>query len=161
MTISLRAPVTADYDALQAWIPDSKACLHWAGPRIRFPFTAAELQQQLAVADTESFTLTDSGPVTLGFGQVWLRDGDAARLMRIIVAPPLRGLGVGRSLCRLLIGHAADVIGARAVTLAVYRDNVAALALYRGLGFVPVDSRSTEESLVMRLDVVALQPIST
>jgi len=50
VTISLRAPVASGYDALAAWIPDAKACLHWAGPRIRFPFTGAELQQQLAVA---------------------------------------------------------------------------------------------------------------
>ncbi len=154
MTIALRPPITADYDAVAAWIPNAKACLLWAGPRIQFPFTATELQQQLAIADTETFTLTDGGPATLGFGQIWLRDGNAARLMRIIVAPPLRGLGVGRTLCRLLIAHAADVIGARAVTLAVYRDNVAALALYRSLGFVPEDSRSTEESLLMRLDLV-------
>jgi ribosomal protein S18 acetylase RimI-like enzyme len=157
VTISLRPPIATDYDALAAWIPDAKACLRWAGPRIQFPFTGAELQRQLAVADTESFVLTDGGSVTLGFGQLWLRDGDAARLMRIIVAPPLRGLGVGRELCRLLILHAADVVGARAVTLAVYRDNVAALALYRSLDFVPVDSRSTAESLLMRLDLVALQ----
>ena len=66
------------------------------------------------------------------------------------------GLGVGRELCRLLIVHAVDVIGARAVTLAVYRDNVAALGLYRSLGFVSVDSRSTEESLLMRLDLANL-----
>jgi ribosomal protein S18 acetylase RimI-like enzyme len=156
VTISLRAPVATDYDALASWIPDAKACLLWAGPRIRFPFTAKELQQQLAVADTESFTLTDGGPMTLGFGQLWLRDGDAARLMRIIVAPPLRGLGVGRALCRLLIAHAADVIGARAVTLSVYRDNAAALGLYRSVGFEPVDSRSTQEALLMR---VSLSPL--
>ena len=161
MTMSLRAPVGTDYDALAAWIPDAKACLRWAGPRIQFPFTAASLQQQLAIADTQSFTLTDGTPVTLGFGQLWLRDGDAVRLMRIIVAPQLRGLGVGRDLCKLLNAHAADVLGARAVTLAVYRDNVAALALYRSLGFAAVDSRSTAESLLMRLDLAARQSSST
>ncbi|MEO8466584.1 MAG: N-acetyltransferase [Gammaproteobacteria bacterium] len=153
MTLSLRPPIAVDYDAIAAWIPNVKACLQWAGPRIQLPFTGAALQQQLAVADTESFTLTDGSPVTLGFGQLWLRDGDAARLMRIVVAPPLRGLGVGRELCRLLMVHAVDVIGARAVTLAVYRDNAAALALYESLGFTPVDSRSTPESLIMRLDL--------
>jgi len=153
MTIALRAPIATDYDALASWIPNAKACLHWAGPRIQLPFTGADLQQQLTVADTVSFTLTDGTPVALGFGQLWLRDGDAARLMRIIVAPPLRGLGVGRELCRLLILHAFDVIGARAVTLAVYRDNAAALAFYQSLGFEAVDSRSTAESLIMRLDL--------
>ncbi len=153
MTIALRGPVAPDYEAIATWIPDGKACLLWAGPRIQFPFTGQELQQRLSVADTESFTLTDGGPVTLGFGQLGLRDGNAARLMRIIVAPPLRGLGVGRTLCRLLIAHAADVVGAQAVTLAVYRDNVAALGLYRSLGFAPEGSRSTPESLLMRLDL--------
>jgi ribosomal protein S18 acetylase RimI-like enzyme len=158
MTIVLRAPVATDYDAIASWIPNAKACLHWAGPRIQLPFTGAQLKERLAVPDTESFTLTDGSPVTLGFGQLWLRDGDAARLMRLIVAPPLRGLGVGRELCRLLILHAAEVIGAPAVTLAVYRDNAPALGLYESLGFEPVISRSTPESLIMRLDLVLPTP---
>ncbi|HVY64562.1 MAG TPA: N-acetyltransferase [Gammaproteobacteria bacterium] len=151
MTIALRDPIATDYDAIASWVPDVKTCLHWAGPRLRFPFTAAELPRLLAVDDTESFTLTDGTPVPLGFGQLWLRDGDAVRLMRIIVAPPLRRLGLGRELCRLLIARAREVIGAPSVTLAVYRDNAGALALYRDLGFEVIESRSTQESLLMQL----------
>jgi [ribosomal protein S18]-alanine N-acetyltransferase len=153
MTMRLRPPEPKDYDIIASWIPDAKACLRWAGPRLAFPFAAADLPALLAVPDTESFTLTDGSPVTLGFGQLWLRDGDAMRLMRIIVAPQLRGLGVGRELCRLLIEH-ARVAGAPAVTLAVYRDNEAALDLYRGLGFEAVESRSSPESLHMRLELL-------
>ena len=151
MSVLLRRPIEADYEAVASWIPDSKSCARWAGPRVPFPFFAPELPTLLAVPDSESYCLSDGDSPALGFGQLWLRDGDAVRLMRIIVSPAVRGQGFGRELCRQLIARAVDVVGASAVTLAVYRDNVPALSLYRSLGFMPVDARSTDESIFMNM----------
>ena len=67
------------------------------------------------------------------------------------MSPEARGQGFGRALCRQLISRAVEVADANALTLMVYRDNVVALGLYQSLGFVPVDSRSTVESLFMRM----------
>ncbi len=150
-SVSLRPPVPSDYEAIASWIPDAGSCLRWAGPRVPFPFSAPELPQLLAVEDSESHCLSDGGSLPLGFGQLWLRDGADIRLMRIIVSPAARGRGFGRELCRQLISRAVDVIGAPAVTLMVYRDNRVALGLYQSLGFSPVDSRSTETALFMRM----------
>lgn len=39
--------------------------------------------------------------------------------------------------------------GVRRLTLRVYRDNVAAVALYRNLGFVAIEQESTAELMFM------------
>ena len=108
MSVLLRRPIEADYEAVASWIPDSKSCARWAGPRVPFPFFAPELPTLLAVPDSESYCLSDRDSPALGFGQLWLRDGDAVRLMRIIISPAIRGQGFGRELCRQLIARAVD-----------------------------------------------------
>jgi len=71
-------------------------------------------------------------------------------LGRIIVAPQARGRGLGSvlmtRLCAEAIRH-ADVVQ---LTLNVYRDNAAAVALYRDLGFAGSEDASTPELLFMR-----------
>lgn len=59
-----------------------------------------------------------------------------ANLWGVYVAPEAQGLGVGASLLKHALTYAADVLGTRQVNLGVSARNVAALALYRKLGFV-------------------------
>lgn len=151
MTVSLRPPTRPDYDVIASWIPNASACLRWAGPLVPFPFSASKLPELLAVADSESYCLGEANNNPQGFGQIWLRDGDAVRLMRIIVSPDTRGQGLGRELCRQLISRAVEAEGGKSINLAVYRDNTAALRLYQSLGFLPVDARCTAELLFMTL----------
>jgi ribosomal protein S18 acetylase RimI-like enzyme len=141
----------ADYDAIASWIPDAAACLRWAGPRLRFPFSAAELPALLTVAGGESYCLFD-GTETCGFGQHWVLTPGAVHLGRIILSPSTRGKGLGRVLCRQLATKAVQSTGAHTVTLRVYRDNAAALALYASLGFTPVESDSDGDVLFMRAE---------
>jgi [ribosomal protein S18]-alanine N-acetyltransferase len=120
---------------------------------MRFPFTVAELPELLAVPGGSSHCIgePDAGP--LGFGQYRVPTAGVAHLSRIIVAPHARGRGIGKSLCTLLIAHAVAATAARAVTLRVYRDNAAAMAVYAGLGFACVDAESTDELSFMRVDI--------
>jgi [ribosomal protein S18]-alanine N-acetyltransferase len=149
----LRTPQPDDYAVIASWVPDAHACIRWAGPRVPFPFAAAELQQLLSVAQGESHCLGEAGAAPFGFGQHFVVEPGAVHLGRIIVSPAARGKGLGRELCRQLISRALQATGAGTVTLRVYRDNPAALRLYVSLGFVPVEPRSTEDVLFM-----ALQP---
>lgn len=151
MTASLRPPTSSDYETIASWIPDADACLRWAGSLVPYPFPVSQLPHLLAVEDSESFCLGRGDRIPVGFGQLWLRDNGAVRLMRIIVSPKVRGQGLGRELCRLLIARAVDVAGADKINLAVYRDNVVAVSLYQSLGFIPVASRCTAELLFMTL----------
>lgn len=61
-----------------------------------------------------------------------------AELARIIVAPGVRGRGVGRRLVRGLAELALRV-GYTEIFLRVHPGNAAALRCYRGAGFLPVD----------------------
>lgn len=147
---TLRHPQSSDYAAIGSWLPDAASCLRWAGPGLRFPFTLAELPALLAVNGGASYCLPDASGAPCGFGQHWVLTPGLVHLGRIIVAPGARGQGVGRQLCEQLIARALQASGAGAVTLRVYRDNPAALALYARLGFTPVESESSADVLFMR-----------
>lgn len=161
MSISLRAPLPSDYEALASWITDAAACKRWAGSRVTFPFSAFELPQLLVVAGAVSYTLADGSHAPCGFGQHWLHKSGAAHLGRIIVSPALRGKGYGRELVNQLKVRALQVTGASAVSLNVYRDNFVALNLYRSLGFAPIESESTQAALFMTTQPDAALPLAT
>ena len=67
--------------------------------------------------------------------------GDVVDLLRVIVAPDARGRGLGRSLVRAGLVWASEV-GAERVMLEVDAANAPALALYRGLGFEAIATRT-------------------
>jgi ribosomal protein S18 acetylase RimI-like enzyme len=153
--LKLRPPVAADYAAIAGWIPDAAACTRWAGPQLAYPFDAGALPRLLAVERGASYALHDAHAELLGFGQYRLRQPGTAHLCRIIVAPAARGKGMGKALCRLLIDEARHATTAEAVTLRVYRDNLAAFAIYSDLGFVPAAAESDAEVLMMKLTLKA------
>ncbi len=58
-----------------------------------------------AEAGVHPYVLADGDPVA--YGEVWEdREEDEAELARVIVAPPMRGRGVGRTLIASLAGEA-------------------------------------------------------
>lgn len=153
MNASLRPPTASDYVAIASWIPDAAAGLRWAGPRLPFPFSAADLQALLAVPGCSEFSycLVDDLANPCGFGQHWVLQPGAVHLGRIIVAPNARGQGLGRKLCQELISAALRSTSAMVVTLRVYRDNLAAVGLYSSLGFFEVAAESTNDVLFMKM----------
>jgi [ribosomal protein S18]-alanine N-acetyltransferase len=157
VNVALRSARPADYEAIAAWIPDAEACLRWAGPRVAFPFSAAQLPHLLSVDGCASYCWSDGGSAACGFGQHWPHESGAVHLGRIIVSPALRGRGLGRELCRQLCARAIESAGASTVTLNVYRDNAVAVALYRSLGFAPIEARSSPEAFLMRMHAGTLR----
>src|SRR6218665_2648755 len=149
----LREPTDTDYEAIASWVPDAAACLRWAGPRLSFPFAAADLPNLLVVpgGGASSYCLSDESGIPYGFGQHWVLKPGAVHLGRIIVTPDVRGRGIGRVLCKQLISTALRSTSAVAVTLRAYRENATAVALYLSLGFVEVVPDSTDDVLFMKL----------
>ena len=80
-----------------------------------------------------------------GFGYI----GTGVPELIIGVRPIWRGRGVGRTLLRALVAHAAAQ-GHRRISLSVERDNHAA-SLYRGEGFVVTESGLLRQTMVHRL----------
>jgi [ribosomal protein S18]-alanine N-acetyltransferase len=145
----LRPAVASDYAEVATWLPDAASTLRWAGPRIVFPFDAAQLELQLQVPGGKSYTLFSSGEI-VAFGQHWVLEMPAVHLGRLIVAPNHRGKWFGRELCRQLITAAKASTGASSITLRVYKDNEVALALYLSLGFKQQAEESDGQVLFMR-----------
>ena len=95
--------------------------------------------------------MADADGQLVGFGQIWINSAGAFNLVRILVAPPLRGRSIGKQLCNLLLDHAKNTLGASVVKLRVYKSNLPALAVYRALGFEAIENESNQDVLAMRL----------
>ncbi|MFY0665089.1 MAG: GNAT family N-acetyltransferase [Natronospirillum sp.] len=149
MNVTLRLPEKADYETIASWIPDTSACVRWAGPLVPFPFAVQELPELISVVGGSSYCLSQNNDC-IGFGQYWAVSEGAVHIGRIIISPTARGMGAGRLLVEKLMAQAVQTTRASTVTLRVYRDNEAALALYSSLGFTGVESESTGEVLFMR-----------
>ena len=145
----LRLPTVTDYESITTWIPDAVACSRWAGPLLRFPFTAQELPTLLQAPESQSFCMTDSSGLPLGFGQFWPRSEHTVHLGRILVSPTSRGNGFGKILCTLLISEALKATNAERITLRVYRDNAKGLAIYSNLGFLNDESENDKDVMLM------------
>lgn len=94
--------------------------------------------------------LLDARGHCVGFGQYWPTTSGTLHLGRIIVSPQARGRGLGRVLMQALMGQALQSAGVERLTLRVYRDNAAAVTLYRDLGFQSMEDASTPELLFMQ-----------
>jgi ribosomal-protein-alanine N-acetyltransferase len=152
--LELRTPTRADYEVLATWITDAQACLRWAGPRVPFPFAAADLEAHLVTPHGGgSHVLAHGQGAPVAFSQHWQAVAGAVHLGRLIVAPASRGGGVGRLLVQKTISLASRRFGVGIVTLRVYRDNTTALGLYRSLQFAEDPSSSDDETAFMRAEV--------
>lgn len=155
---TLRPPTAGDYATIATWVGDAAAALRWAGPRLPFPFVAADLPALLAVpggGESSYCLFTEESAGICGFGQHWVLQPGSVHLGRLIVAPKARGVGLGRVLCEQLVAAALQATDASAVTLRAYRDNVAAVGLYSSLGFAELATESSADLIFMRMPASA------
>ncbi len=138
------------YATIADWLDSAEATQRWAGPGVPFPLPSERFAQVLELGLRPGWALLDEQGQCLGFGQYWMTDACTAHLGRIIVSPLARGRGLGRLLMQSLGEQALREDGMQRLTLRVYRDNAAAVALYRDLGFQQVDASSTPELLFMQ-----------
>ncbi len=82
----------------------------------------------------------------VGFGQYY-RNRGRCRLARLVVAPAVRGQGVGRRMILELIRIGLADVGATECSLVVLRDNLSAIQCYRSLGFADAEYPDWEEHL--------------
>jgi len=123
-------------EAVAGWVQSAEEALGWASvPFLRLrPAVLAEWHAEPGVVPCVG--LLDG--TLCAYGQVWEdRDEDEAELAKVIVAPDLRGRGIGRAFVALLADEARRR-GFPEVMLRVARGNRAAFACYQGAGFVRV-----------------------
>lgn len=117
-----------------------REALGLAGPLTAREYAAhlGRLLDAAAAGDAGIGAVIDSYGTVLGTAQ-WTRSPYRTRrvlaeLDRVCVAPPARGLGVGRMLVDLLTAHAAEH-GVEVLGLEVRGNNHGAIALYEHCGF--------------------------
>ncbi|MFD6285497.1 GNAT family N-acetyltransferase [Streptomyces anthocyanicus] len=122
------------------WATTPAEALMWCGLR-EFPVPEGTVMAWQRDPDVTAYVLMETEP-PLAYGELWLdAEEDEVELARIIVAPGVRGRGLGRRLVRHLLAQ-ARLTGLPEVCMRVHPQNTAALRCYRGAGFEPVDAQS-------------------
>ena len=152
-----RSAELSDLAELASWIETAELCRQWAGTRVNFPIQLERLAEQIEFADADSWLLLRDGrPV--GFGQIVPKPGGRLHLARLLVAPKIRGNGLGRELSERLV-RIAQERSPSSISLNVFRENRVAVSLYQRLGFEPASRPESEldsSSRYMTLDPASL-----
>jgi GNAT superfamily N-acetyltransferase len=134
--VALR-PSTADDDAAQiTWVHSAEEVERFAGPSLTFPLTPGQLQAHRDDPDVHPFVayLPPDAATPVGRLDVVRRSATTARLARVLIDPARRGEGLARPMVGAAVAW-ARAQGFTEMTLAVFRDNAAALRTYEALGF--------------------------
>ncbi|MCX4903077.1 N-acetyltransferase [Streptomyces sp. NBC_00878] len=147
---------TAYATTVATWPVSAVEVSMWCG-RAEFPMAWQTVADWQGEPDVTAHLLME-GERPVAYGELWFdAEEDEVELARIIVAPEVRGRGLGRVLVRGLLGE-ADRSGHSDVFMRVHPDNDAALRCYRGAGFVPVGPELAEAwNAVQPVDYVWLR----
>lgn len=132
--LTLRDFEPTDDAALISWLPDPDAVFRWTGPMLTFPLDSAQLDTVRALPAAREWTAHDEHGTRVGHIGLVFTEPTAARVVRVIVDPALRGRGLGRQLMTAVIEQ-SRALGVTALSLWVVAENATAIGLYRSLGF--------------------------
>jgi RimJ/RimL family protein N-acetyltransferase len=153
--LSQRPLEPADLALVCAWWQTPQE-LFFAAPRLAFPATPETLQASIEGRQNPTVVQRDSGPGA--FACLYdVQPGETAWIGRVVVAPALRGQGVGAYLIRLMVSQAREQYQARTVRLGCFADNIPGLRLYTALGFRPYDAVERPDWLGRRTFSIHLQ----
>ena len=129
--------------ALLPWVTSERDMLVWAGPEFTWPLDEAQL---LSYARRAGGGAPGTGAMAvLGqpdgppLGHLQLRvdaHHGTGHICRVLIAPDLRGRGLGDRLIGHVVRSAFDELGLHRLSLSVYDFNHAAIACYRRQGFL-------------------------
>jgi len=135
--MELRGFGSGDAAVVAGWATSAQEVGLLSG-RDEFPFPAELVGSWRKVADDIEPYLYFDGETPIGYAELWLDDEeDEVELARIIVAPELRGKGIGTEFVRALLGPAL-ASGYADIFLRVRPDNTPAIRTYLRVGFQPV-----------------------
>lgn len=115
------------------WVRSPKVFDIWAGPGVRFPFTAETFIDDLKLDELQSRVLID-GDRVVAFGQTYQRLGHT-HLGRLVVDPTAQGKGIGTELIQRLMLLGDELFDSNGYSLFVLKANTKAKNLYLKLGF--------------------------
>ena len=118
---------------ISAWATSRDEVFKWCS-RTEAPAPAAIIVAWSEPADVASYVLVDDDGALVAYGELWIDDDEhEVELARLIVAPWLRGRGIGRRFVTMLTEEARR--HHRFVALRVHPDNEPAQRCYAAAGF--------------------------
>jgi RimJ/RimL family protein N-acetyltransferase len=146
MDITLRKFDRDDIARLIGWVDSGgpEFFVRWAGTAFEYPLTAAQLEAHLAEAEGAEATrrvfaaVDDASGEVVGHAELSRidRKNRSASISRLLVGEPsARSHGIGAQIVSRLLDVAFGEMGLHRVDLYVLEFHVAALSMYKGLGF--------------------------
>ncbi|WP_375058282.1 GNAT family N-acetyltransferase [Zobellella sp. DQSA1] len=128
--MQLQTATMDDLALIGGWFDSPAALTLWGGPRLGYPPEPGRLAREMDWPEAENLLWRKRGE-PVAFVQLFRRES-RRHIARLAVSPPARGQG----LARMLLAELFQRCPGEDFSLAVYRDNLRALRLYRELGFV-------------------------
>ena len=125
------------------------------------PWSADEITKDVTAGGNVYVAVALADEERAGYGEIRMIAGEA-QIYNIAIAPEFRREGIGEALLRHMI-DTAEAAGCKLVTLEVRSSNLAAMELYRKLGFREVGRRrgyyakGGEDAVLMDLDLEKIE----
>lgn len=149
---TLRHIEREDLDTITGWIDNEAALKCWAGPGWAWPIDADALWDQVDLEDSLPLVMATEHDI-LAFGQIVQSLPGTLHVSLLVVNPEFRGRRLGERICLALFKRGmAHWIGATHVTLDICRNDKAALAMTRRLGFHEQEDK--QEDAVGRIQLI-------
>lgn len=155
--LRLRPYKSCDAEYIANWIKDEIVFLRWGGERFgTFPIEACVIDDKYQLnngdcAEPDNFypmtALDDSGVVGHFIMRYIHGNPKILRFGWVLVDDEKRGNGYGKSMLKLGLKYAFEILGAEKVTIGVFEHNPSAYKCYTSIGFeeVPMKEDIIEE----------------
>jgi len=137
-----------NYADLVAWVESEEALMQFAGPLLRIPLTAEQLDVSLRDKNRIAFRVVDNETGQgIGHAEIYLSE-NSAKLGRILIGDQQhRGKGLGQQIVRLLLDFSFTNFDIQMVELNVFDWNTAAIKCYEKVGFTINPGKTIERKL--------------
>ena len=152
MKLRLRPCKREDGRELMKWFSDERQMRMWCRDGITFPLTDGQMDAYYAELDQDSrawgFTALDESGKPVGSFKMAAADyeADSVHMGYIVLAPEVRGRGVGQQMVAMAAAYAVDFLGMKRITLKVFDCNPGAKRCYEKAGFREEEYRPEEFS---------------
>jgi [ribosomal protein S18]-alanine N-acetyltransferase len=151
--MNLRELRASEYKAVASWAIAEA----WPGVSKDQVLSAQNFSELLQLPGHTSFGFANQDDQVIGFGQLWTNGIGRINLVRLLIAPQVRGRGLGLAMCRLLCESGFAIAGSSSLCLRVARQNRAAIRVYEKLGFKVSEAESNTVACAMTLSQEAFR----
>ncbi len=137
-----------NYASLIAWVDSEEALMQFAGPLLKYPLTAEQLDISLSDKNRLAFRVVDDETnQVIGHSEIYLSQ-NSAKIGRILIGDQQhRGKGLGQQIVRLLLDFSFTNFNIQLVELNVFDWNTAAIKCYEKVGFTINPGKTLERKV--------------